>query len=200
VAAPSANRSGELSPTTAQHVMRSLGGRVDLTLDGGPTTSGIESTVLDMTVTPPRLLRPGPLAPADLEAILGPIDRPHAVAPERGPLRSPGMLSRHYAPHTPLELTVDDGAALVRELTQRGLRVGWVTFGRTPDRSDAAAVSRVLPADPAGAAAGLYASLHEMDAAGLDRIVVAVTPHGDEWLAVRDRLARMISASVGAHP
>jgi L-threonylcarbamoyladenylate synthase len=101
------------------------------------------------------------------------------------------MLSRHYAPHTALELTGDDGSALVRELVRRGLRVGWVTFGRSPDRTEGAVISRALPADPVAAAAGLYATLHEMDAAGLDRIVAAAPPSGDEWLAVRDRLARM---------
>src|SRR5207244_1574467 len=104
LAAPSANRSTELSPTTAEHVLRGLDGRIDLILAAGPTTAGIESTVLDLTTTPPRLLRPGPIAPAQLEAILGPITRVNSSTAETASLPSPGMLPRHYAPRTPLEL------------------------------------------------------------------------------------------------
>src|SRR5262245_2786343 len=137
VAAPSANRSGELSPTTAEHVRRSLGDRVDLILDAGPTGRGIESTVLDVTGPRPRLLRPGPIPPGVLEAILGPIERSRVRESGSGPaLPSPGQLSRHYAPRTPVELAADDGAGRVAELLGRGLRVGWLTFGRASESGE----------------------------------------------------------------
>jgi L-threonylcarbamoyladenylate synthase len=183
VAAPSANRSTELSPTTAAHVLRGLAGRIDLVLDGGPTTAGLESTVLDLTTTPPRLLRPGPIAPLEIEAVIGPVQRPSAVTPE-GPLASPGLLPRHYAPRTPLVCVEGNASAAVRSLTEMGQRVGWLRFGETGG----------MPTDPAGYAARLYAELHALDGQGLDRIVVELPPDEEEWLAVRDRLRR------AAHP
>ena len=100
MAAPSANRSSEISPTTADHVARSLGDRIRWIVDGGPCPVGIESTVLDLSVQPPRVLRPGMIGPAALAAALGQTPRA-AGGPEergRGPLRSPGLLDRHYAP------------------------------------------------------------------------------------------------------
>jgi L-threonylcarbamoyladenylate synthase len=188
VAAPSANRSGYVSPTRADHVLRGLDGRVEMVLDAGPVPGGIESTVLDLTSDPPRLLRPGLVSPAEIEAIIGPIARPVApVTPAESPLPSPGMLSRHYAPRTPLEVADGDGAARVEELRRAGLRVGWLAF-------DATAVAGVtvvqMPRDPEGYAARLYAALYALDGAGVDRIIVARPPESDEWLAVRDRLRR----------
>src|SRR5437763_8542920 len=106
VAAPSANRSSELSPTTAGHVLHGLGGRIDLILDAGPCPGGIESTVLDVTNDPPRLLRPGLVTPAQIEAVIGPIQR--FGEPAGSVLRSPGLLAKHYAPRAPLELAGDD--------------------------------------------------------------------------------------------
>jgi L-threonylcarbamoyladenylate synthase len=188
VAAPSANRSGYISPTRAEHVLRGLDGRIDMILDGGPVPGGIESTVLDLTADPPRLLRPGLVSPAEIEAIVGPIVCPVAKeAPTQAALPSPGMLSRHYAPRTPLELADDDGAARAEELRRAGRRVGWVTFS---DRQMSGVTVVVMPGDPAGYAARLYATLHALDGAGLDRIVVARPPEAEEWLAVRDRLRR----------
>jgi L-threonylcarbamoyladenylate synthase len=152
VAAPSANRSNRLSPTTAEHVFRDLDGRIDLLLDGGPTPGGIESTVVDVTSRPARLLRPGLIDPTAIERIIGPIVRPveqasrlllHDSQSQAGrlsydveqasrllpsvPLPSPGMLSRHYAPRTPLECVEGDGMARIRELRAAGLRVALVT-------------------------------------------------------------------------
>jgi L-threonylcarbamoyladenylate synthase len=188
VAAPSANRSGYLSPTRAEHVLAGLDGRIDLVLDAGPVPGGIESTVLDLTGDPPRLLRPGLVSPAEIEAVVGPIVRPATKeAPAAGVLPSPGMLSRHYAPRTPLELAADDGGARVEELRRAGLRVGWLTFGA---REVAGVTVVAMPDDPDGYAARLYAALHALDGEGLDRIIVARPPEGDEWLAVRDRLRR----------
>lgn len=192
LAGPSANRSGQLSPTTAEHVLRDLDGRIDAVLDGGPTRAGIESTVVDLSSVEPRLLRPGPIRPTDLEALLGPIaHRPFAVTDvsgsnriATGALPSPGLLDKHYAPQTPLLLAPDDGTAQARSL---GGRVGLVTQldtilpGVTVER---------LPADADGYAAGLYAALHRLDRLGLTHIIVASLPDGEEWLAVRDRLRR----------
>jgi L-threonylcarbamoyladenylate synthase len=191
VAAPSANRSSRLSPTRAGHVLQDLAGRIDLVLDGGPCAGGIESTVLDVTAAPPRLLRPGLASRAELEAVIGPIAGPPSAAGGSA-LPAPGMLSRHYAPRTPLECVEAGGRQRVEELGRAGLRVGWVTRG-APAEVPGGAVLRILSADPAGYAASLYAALHELDAAGMDRIVVDLPPDAPEWLAVRDRLRRASS-------
>ncbi|MHB1424423.1 MAG: L-threonylcarbamoyladenylate synthase [Gemmataceae bacterium] len=195
IAAPSANRSSELSPTRAEHVLRGLDGRIETLLDGGPTSGGIESTVLDLTATPPRLLRPGPIGVAELEAAIGSLARGHSftVAARDGSqaLPSPGLLPRHYAPRTPLKC-VEAGTEqdLIALLLGERLRVGWVTFVDPGKEIPSAVYVRELPSAAVGYAAQLYAVLHELDAAGLDRIVVTLPPDTDEWLAVRDRLHR----------
>jgi L-threonylcarbamoyladenylate synthase len=189
VAAPSANRSTRLSPTRAEHVLAGLDGRIDLLLDGGPTAGGLESTVLDVTVRPPRLLRPGLVAPDALAEVLGEAPRRAEAVAESGPLRSPGMLARHYAPRTPLECVAGDGRERVEALRRQGLRVGWLApEGAAP--AEGPGVRVVMPGEPAAYAARLYAVLHALDAAGLDRIVAALPPDTDAWLAVRDRLRR----------
>ncbi len=191
VAAPSANPSTGLSPTRAEHVLRGLGERVDLILDAGPTAGGIESTVLDLTRTPPRLLRPGLVGPAELEAVVGPLARGAAPAPPADiPAASPGMLPRHYAPRTPLFCDEATARERVEALSRAGRRVGWIPFTSPVDLGLAGVVGVRLPADPAGYAARLYEALHELDDAGLDAIVVEMPPAGDEWLAIRDRLRR----------
>ncbi|MGH7169573.1 MAG: L-threonylcarbamoyladenylate synthase [Gemmataceae bacterium] len=198
IAAPSANRSTELSPTRAEHVLRGLDGRIDLLLAGGPTAGGIESTVLDVTTMPPRLLRPGLIGVAELEAVIGPLApaRSLTVAARDGPqpLPSPGMMPRHYAPRTPMEcIEAGKESQRLALLLGENRRVGWVAFA-DPDRVIPSGVLlRVLPCDPAGYAAQMYAVLHELDAAGLDRILVTLPPDRDEWLAVRDRLRRAAS-------
>jgi L-threonylcarbamoyladenylate synthase len=190
IAAPSANRSMELSPTRAEHVLRGLDGRIDMLLDGGPTAGGIESTVLDLTTMPPRLLRPGLLSLVELEAVIGPVTRAAPSAREATTaLPSPGLLPRHYAPRTPLECVETASAERVAALLREGWRIGWMTFA-DPVVAPSGAMLRVLPSDPAGYAAQLYAVLHELDAAGLDRILVTLPPDTVEWLAVRDRLGR----------
>jgi len=177
VAAPSANPSGRLSPTRAEHVEAALGSRVAMVLDGGPTPLGVESTVIDATGAAPVLLRPGALARQALEAVTGPLGV--AAADPRAP-RSPGQLERHYAPRTPLRLGADaprPGEALL-------------AFGpRVP-----AGAAKALNLSPAGdtteAAANLFAMLHELDAGGFAGI--AVMPVPDEGLgeAINDRLGR----------
>jgi L-threonylcarbamoyladenylate synthase len=187
VAAPSANRSAQLSPTRAQHVLEGLAGRIDLLLDGGPTPGGLESTVLDVTTTPPRLLRPGLVSPARLEEVVGVVERPHGLPAEGQALVSPGMLAKHYSPRTPLEC-VEQGGTRVTELVAAGLRIGWLSLSEEGRSSGLVKVD--MPLAPAEYAAELYATLHEMDRLGLDRIVVTLPPEGEEWLAVRDRLRR----------
>jgi L-threonylcarbamoyladenylate synthase len=159
-------------------------------LDAGPAKGGLESTVLDVTTSPARLLRPGLVSPTEIEAVIGPIVRQVQVAP-RQPLPSPGMLGRHYAPRTPLECVIGDGWPRVRRLTDQGLRVGWLTLGELPRQLDAAlGVSLAMPADACAYAAQLYTALHALDAAGVARIIVALPPQGESWLAVHDRLRR----------
>jgi L-threonylcarbamoyladenylate synthase len=189
IAAPSANRSTQLSPTRAEHALRGLNGRIDLLLDAGPTAGGLESSVIDLTVSPPRLLRPGLVTPQEIESLIGPIVVGGASADaQAGPVRSPGMLERHYAPRTPLECQAGTWPR-VKELCQAGLRVGWLSL--TPPREE---LPGLFSIEMAGAAqtygANLYAALHTLDAMQLDRIVVELPPGGDAWLAVHDRLRR----------
>ena len=176
VAAPSANRSGELSPTTADHVVKSLAGRVHLVFDGGPCAGGVESTVVALTSFQPRLLRPGPVTVAQLEALLGPIDATPPKLTGDTPMPGPGMLPKHYAPRTPLECaeTEAEWLFLIDLYETAGLKVGRARFD----------------GDPARAMASLYAELHALDDAGHDRLIALLPPANDETRAIRDRLAR----------
>jgi L-threonylcarbamoyladenylate synthase len=194
VAAPSANRSTRLSPTRAEHVLGGLAGRIDLLLDGGPTAGGLESTVLDVTGTPPRLLRPGLVTPGEIEAVVGEIARPEGTpgAADR-PLPSPGMLGRHYAPRAVVRCFEEISREQVRALLREGRNLGWLTFGGAAPQADGVRVV-VMPREPEAYAAQLYAVLHALDAAGVDQIVVELPPNTEEWLAVRDRLRRAASA------
>ncbi|MBM4023484.1 MAG: threonylcarbamoyl-AMP synthase, partial [Planctomycetes bacterium] len=128
LAAPSANRSERVSPTTAHHVLESLGAKVGLILDAGACDRGIESTVVDCTTTPPRILRPGPLTRRHLEAAVGgPVAWPDGAEAGDAPIRTPGASRRHYRPVTPLELPADP-AGRVAELLAGGRRVGWLVL------------------------------------------------------------------------
>jgi len=195
LAAPSANRSEAVSPTTAHHVLESLGSRIELILDGGPCGHGIESTVVDCTVSPPRILRPGPLTRERLEEALGgPVEWPAAHAAPAGPARSPGQQRRHYAPKTPLEMPADPVARAARAL-QGGSRIGWMTLrADDPEVRRVAASREVLvipmPADPEDYASRLYATLRALDQRGLDLIIVDPPPAAEAWTAIRDRLIR----------
>jgi L-threonylcarbamoyladenylate synthase len=189
IAAPSANRSAQLSPTRAEHVLADLGGQVDLILDAGPTSVGLESTVVDLTTSPPRVLRPGHVTPSMLEEVIGCVARGAAAVSAGQSLPSPGLLPRHYAPHTPLLCVEGDATEQVAKRRHEGKHVGWLRLGRTPvDLPGSCCV--VMPSEPAGYAARLYAELHVVDSAGLDVIIVEMPPQEEEWLAVRDRLRR----------
>jgi L-threonylcarbamoyladenylate synthase len=198
VAAPSANRSTQLSPTRAEHVLRGLAGQVDLVLDGGAAAGGLESTVLDLTTTPPRLLRPGLVTPAEIEEVIGPIALPAQAPPAAGPLPAPGMLPRHYAPRTLLECVRDDRSR-VEQLLGAGLKVGWLALTVGGPVSSANLTRVDMPSTPSAYAASLYATLHALDALGLDRIVVALPPGEEEWVAIHDRLRRASVPGVERH-
>jgi L-threonylcarbamoyladenylate synthase len=188
VAAPSANRSGELSPTSAEHVRKGLGERVDLIVDGGPTTVGIESAVVDLTGDSPALLRPGRIAMDQIEAVIGPVALGVRVAPGT-PRHSPGLADRHYAPRAQLQLiaTATDAVRAVERARGEGRRTGAVLRSLAAPPADEV---RRLPADPVGYAEGLYAALHALDDAGCDVIVAEMVPNGAEWAGARDRLER----------
>ena len=185
IAAPSANRFGKLSPTTAQHVRDELGGEVALVLDGGPCTVGVESTIVDVTGSGPRLLRPGGVSMEALEAALG---RPVARAEQATDVRAPGMLESHYAPRAGVRLVAaaEVAGAVARE-QGRGARVA-VLAGREVPRVPGA--TWFGSAEDAGAFARvLYATLREADAVA-DVILVVPPAESGLGLAVADRLRR----------
>lgn len=174
VAAPSANPFTGLSPTTAAHVRQSLGEDL-LVVDGGPSTVGIESTVLSL-VGAPVLLRPGSIPLPDLEAFIGRIQTSTSAA-EDVPHPSPGQHARHYQPRTPLSLTAAPPS------TGNGAYVFWRHERR-------AAHTLRMPADPAAYAALLYRTLHDLDTLQLDWIAVEPPPDTPEWAGILDRLTR----------
>jgi L-threonylcarbamoyladenylate synthase len=190
LAAPSANRSGQVSPTTAVHVARGLGGRVSLILDGGACEVGIESTVVDLSVQPPVLLRPGMVTQRALEEELGPLELPGLPRAEDAPRASPGMLERHYAPEATVLLFERGAESTMLPLTD-AVRARGGTVGALVRRARPAADRTIIqPDDPAGYARSLYASLHQLDAAGVELILIERPPAGGEWAAIRDRLER----------
>jgi L-threonylcarbamoyladenylate synthase len=198
VAAPSANRSTELSPTTAQHVEKSLGDRIALILDAGATSLGIESTVLDLSAREPVLLRPGLVSAEDIAAVIGAVPRPAAAAHGDAPRQSPGMLERHYAPRAALRLydasdpaECTRAAQAARHEVARGGTVGvMVPEGVAAPNSASAQLVVTMPGTPEGYARRLYAALHELDEAGCTLVLVARVPARSAWAAVADRLAR----------
>jgi len=184
LAAPSANRSQHLSPTRAEHVASSLGEAVDLILDAGPTTAGLESTILDLSGERPRILRPGPITPAELSALIGPIELWEGAIQSGDVQAAPGMAERHYSPRARLEL-LSAGANCSWDQS----RTAYVGFGTLPVLPDGVRCV-LLPLDSGSVGTRLYALLHELDEAGFERIIVAQPPAGEAWLAVRDRLQR----------
>jgi L-threonylcarbamoyladenylate synthase len=187
VAAPSANRFGRISPTTADHVASEFSDLALTILDGGPCEVGLESTILDLSEDRPRLLRPGAVSAADLESIL---DRPVAVEGRRASTedvpRVPGRLASHYAPSAPLRLA--DGEDLeAAAIAAPGVAL---LLRRAARPAAHRGPLRRLPDDPAGYGQGLYAALRALDAEGPPALVVERPPDAAAWSAVRDRLAR----------
>ena len=181
IAAPSANRFGRVSPTTAAHVREDLGKDVDLVLEGAASEVGIESTILDLSSGAPVLLRPGHVSREELKRIL----KSEILDPTPASPRHSGGLERHYAPRTPARLVPTH--ALDREIAALKERVAVLAFSRPDERVD---YWLRMPREPQGYARRLYAALRELDTAGCERILVEAPPESAEWSAVRDRLKR----------
>lgn len=197
LAAPSANRSNEISPTNAAHVAQSLGDRIPLIIDGGQSQVGIESTVLDISVSPPRLLRPGMIHEESLLAVTGSLAIGDGAAGS-GSLRSPGLLPKHYAPRARLVVLHWNNDREFAE--QLKAREGSASLEKTfviahthiPLEAGVGGVS-VIPHDSEAFARALYAELHRCDESGAERIVVEAVPDRAEWRAIADRLRRASS-------
>ena len=160
LAAPSANRFTQLSPTTAEHVREGLGDRVDMILDGGPCQVGIESTVISVAGETPRILRPGLISQTEIEAVIGPVETGAGA-------ESPGQHPKHYSPRTPVILGASPEVG-------KGVRL---------DATN-------MPTDPAAYAECLYRTLHGLDRENLDWIAIEMPPDTPPWAGVRDRLTR----------
>jgi L-threonylcarbamoyladenylate synthase len=199
LAAPSANPSNQLSPTTAEHVLAGLSGKVPLILDGGPCQGGIESTVVDLTSDPPRILRHGLISASQLLPYLPELSwNGHAVTEvtsEQTPLTSPGQLSRHYCPRIPLHCYRDPQAitSLLQEATTSlAVVLPASSAVQIPSAKSALQVG-YCPANPAEYAAQIYALLHELEDSSATKIILEIPPATTDWLAVRDRLRRAAS-------
>jgi L-threonylcarbamoyladenylate synthase len=194
IAAPSANRSTELSPTRAEHVLKGLNGRIDLLLDGGPCSGGIESTVVDVTGDVPRVLRPGLITVPMLEAVVGSVE---VGAKDEGVSRSPGQMARHYSPRAEVLLFAESWPLMDEEVMfslSEGKRVGTLEFSEPVNplalEPNDHLICVWMPRTPAAYSERLYDVLHTLDAKGVQRILVEVPPDTPEWAAVRDRLTR----------
>ena len=174
VVAPSANRFGRVSPTTAQHVLRDLGHDVDLILDGGACTIGVESTIIDCTSDTPQLLRPGALTTTQITRVTGLV-----VSPATGPSRSAGMLEHHYAPQCRVELFENNetAQAALLQVRQSGQRGSIIDYG----------------VDLAAYAHRLYHDLRECDNDGIDVALCVLPPPKGLGIAIRDRLLKAAS-------
>ena len=197
LAAPSANPANQVSPTTAGHVRKHFEGKIPLIVDGGPAQVGIESSVLDLTTVPPRLLRPGMVHAESLLAVLGQrgLQMP-APGWSGGPetlLRSPGLLQKHYSPKAKLAVLSwrdeADLASQIKALNFPPSQIHLVAHSRIPLSGDFGRVA-VLPHDAQAFARALYAELHQCDEAGAGLIVVEAPPPREEWRAIADRLSR----------
>jgi L-threonylcarbamoyladenylate synthase len=184
IAAPSANRAGEISPTEAAHVAASLGDRVALILDGGRCPVGVESTVVDLSRDAPLLLRPGGVTREALEAVIGTLGAPEAAGD--GPARSPGLIGRHYAPGRPLRLDVRSVGSG---------REALLAFGPTPLAGFAATLNLSPSGDLVEAAANLFAMLRALDRSEHEAIAVMPVPDEGLGLAINDRLRRAALAA-----
>ena len=195
LAAPSANLSNSVSPTNAEHVRKNLGGKISLIVDGGQSQVGIESTVLDLMVSPPRVLRPGMIHAESLAAVCGnEVQSPKSKLQSRETaLRSPGLLPKHYSPKAKL-LVLDwkNDAELKSQIGTRHLPLATcfvIAHTKIPAGGYFADVS-VMPHDAEAFARALYAELHRCDEAGAETIVVEATPDLPEWSGIADRLRR----------
>lgn len=195
IAAPSANKFGNVSPTTAQHVRDEFGadGTIAAILDGGQSQVGIESTIVDLSrlaTHGPVLLRPGHISADAIAAVIDSVP----AAPDAAAPRASGTLESHYAPHTPVAM--QDGHELLdtlKKLQAAGRKVALIHYSEFPQ----AHAEVRLPSTPEGFAHALYAALRAMDQAGADVILVEAPPRTGEWLGVNDRLRRAAHGSSG---
>jgi L-threonylcarbamoyladenylate synthase len=205
IAAPSANMFGHASPTTAQHVLDDLGGRVPLVLDAGPASVGVESTVLDVTQQPPRMLRPGGVTLEQLQEVLGEVLVSHAAAAINEQQRSPGLLSRHYAPSVPL--TVFEGppadALAAIQRTAQQLAAWSQTAGILLADEDAIDLPPSARVARLGSernldlmASRLFASLRALEQGGVAAILTRSFERRGRGLAIADRLGRAAAGRV----
>lgn len=191
LAAPSANLSNRISPTNAGHVRDQLGGKIPLIVDGGQSQVGIESTVVDLTVSPPRILRPG-MIHAEAMGAVGMAIADGQSPIETGALKSPGLLKKHYAPKARLlVLKWHDEAELKQLLGRHSASANCFIVAHTkiPASFGATNVS-VVPHDAEAFARALYAELHRCDASGAELIIVEAPPDSPEWSGIADRLRR----------
>jgi L-threonylcarbamoyladenylate synthase len=194
LAAPSANLSNQISPTNAEHVRKSLGGKIPLIVDGGQSQVGIESTVLDLNANPPQILRPGMIHAESLAAVCGEVQGPKSkIQSPDSALRSPGLLKRHYSPKAKLVvLNWRDDADLKSQIANRKSQIQnchVIVHTKIPSDEDFSGVS-VIPHDAEAFARAIYAELHRCDGAGADLIIVEAPPDLPEWSGIADRLRR----------
>ena len=195
LAAPSANLSNRVSPTNAGHVRKQLGDLISLIVDGGQSQIGIESTVLDLTASPPRVLRPGMIHIESLAAVIGEVSSRKSASGSESTktLPSPGLLKKHYAPKARLlVLSWRNDADLNSQLSTLNpqlLDCHIIAHTKIPAGLGAANVS-VIPHDAEAFARAIYAELHRCDAAGAELIVVESPPESPEWAGIVDRLRR----------
>lgn len=186
LAAPSANRSQAVSPTRAGHVLKSLGDRIDLILDAGTTEHGLESTVVDCTSLPPRVMRPGPITLSQLEAVVGKLRLEEGVIEDSAARLSPGMSQKHYAPKATVKVV--SAERLAKEIADAEAPAAVFLLGGAVLNANATLVQ--MPANAVAYGAILYSELHKMDDSGMKTIIVEDVPRDDGWEAVRDRLRR----------
>ena len=192
IAAPSANRFGRISPTTAQHVRDDLGASIPLILDGGPCQVGIESTIIDLSRDVPVILRPGMISAEALALVLG--TPPRSQTESAATPRVSGSMEAHYAPRTPMQLVSPEALSdVLQACADAGQRAAVLSRHRPVSE----ACQRWIPAglDARSYGHDLYANLRQLDIFGADLILVESVPSGGDWLAVFDRLRR---AAVGA--
>jgi L-threonylcarbamoyladenylate synthase len=182
VAAPSANRFGRISPTTAQHVHDEFGDAVPIVLDGGECEVGIESTIIDLSAATPRILRPGMISQTEIEAVIGVID---SGASHNSP-RASGTLAAHYAPRTPMQMLKREDILLKPTADTQFLLLGEPIAGLS---------GLCLQNKPAAYAHYLYAAMRELDQRHAALILIEQTPQTPDWLAVNDRLQRALAGS-----
>jgi L-threonylcarbamoyladenylate synthase len=191
IAAPSANPANQLSPSDASHVLRGLSGKIPLIVDAGPANVGIESTVVDLTSNPPRILRPGMLSREQIKQVLG--VHVESAAESGGVLKSPGLMGRHYSPRAPLRVerwAGDEELERIAKASDVPLeKIHVLAHERIPHRGGYGRIA-VIPHDPEAFARALYAELHRCDEMEASLILVEAPPSGPAWEGIQDRLKR----------